>query len=333
MPNLVKRISAVRETRKHPHYEWMHPSWRDLVIDHLSENAVARKAFLGRCGIDGIMLALSSGGGAKGKRETPLLITTDDWDTLLKSTNALLRTEGSDHVFALLEGIADAMPREDEEILREDKQEDVPLYKLAREALDTCRDRWNQEAPVIPMETLEVYCRLSEVLDPLPPMPSLKETWGNLWKVARDEITFIEEHDSELETHNLMRWLKLVSIIANSEPRFLVHISFPESYVSTIVAFLDLIENKIDFQFEPQAEDEYSAEVDAIKEFQQPVRKISTLFPSLQDKANGIESELSSRRTHLEQEMIDLFPEEDSSGYDDHGPSGGASIDEIFEDL
>jgi len=324
---------AAREASKHPHYEWMHPSWRDLVIDHLSANALARMEFLARCGINGIMLALSTGGGVMGRRETPLLITTDDWDTLLKSAKTFLCKEDVDHVFAILEGISDAMPRVDENILREEKGGDIPLYKLAREALDTCRNRWNQEATIIPMEVLEVYCRLSEVLDPLPPMPCLKETWENRWDVARDEINFIKEHDSEHETHNLTRWLKLVSIIANSEPRFLAYLSFPDSCVSAIVTFLDLIEDKVDFEFEPQAEDEYSAEIETIKEFQQAVRKISGLFPSLHDKANGIESELSSRRIHLEQEWSENFPDEDSSGYDDRGPSGGASIEEIFEDL
>jgi hypothetical protein len=51
---------------------WVHPSWRDLVIDELAADADARRRFLARCTIDGLVLALSTGGGASGERALPL---------------------------------------------------------------------------------------------------------------------------------------------------------------------------------------------------------------------------------------------------------------------
>jgi hypothetical protein len=59
--------------------EWVHPSVRDLVIDHLMTDAASRQTFLGRAGIDGVMLALSSEGGATGERLFPLLQNEGDW--------------------------------------------------------------------------------------------------------------------------------------------------------------------------------------------------------------------------------------------------------------
>ena len=53
--------------------DWVHPSWRDLVIESLADDAAARRHFLARCGVDGAALALSGGGGAAGERERPLL--------------------------------------------------------------------------------------------------------------------------------------------------------------------------------------------------------------------------------------------------------------------
>jgi hypothetical protein len=61
----------------------VHPSWRDLVIDRLAADPAARAAFVGRCGIDGVLLALSTGGGAVGERLLPLLRVDADWDRLL----------------------------------------------------------------------------------------------------------------------------------------------------------------------------------------------------------------------------------------------------------
>ena len=62
--------------------EWVHPSWRDLVIESLAADGEARRHFLPRCGVDGVAIALSWGGGASGERERPLLRCDADWDAL-----------------------------------------------------------------------------------------------------------------------------------------------------------------------------------------------------------------------------------------------------------
>jgi hypothetical protein len=61
---------------------WVHPSWRDLVIDRLAADPEARRCFLERCSIDGVLLALSHGGGRAGERSRPLLHSDADWDAL-----------------------------------------------------------------------------------------------------------------------------------------------------------------------------------------------------------------------------------------------------------
>lgn len=71
--------------------DWVHPSWRDLVIDRLREDATERRSFLRRCGTYGALLALSGGGGVSGERELPLLIDDADWDALTDRLGELLR--------------------------------------------------------------------------------------------------------------------------------------------------------------------------------------------------------------------------------------------------
>ena len=70
--------------------EWVHPSWRDLVIEALAEDAETRRHFLPRCGVDGAAVALSGGGGAAGERERPLLRCDADWDALGDGLYSLL---------------------------------------------------------------------------------------------------------------------------------------------------------------------------------------------------------------------------------------------------
>lgn len=60
----------------------MHPSWRDLVIEEVAADAAARQRFLHAAGIDGVLLALSTGGGAAGERVLPLVVSDADWDAI-----------------------------------------------------------------------------------------------------------------------------------------------------------------------------------------------------------------------------------------------------------
>jgi hypothetical protein len=71
--------------------DWVHPSWRDLVIVELREYPVARRRFLSVSGVDGVTLAVSRAGGATGERTLPLLITDADWDALGDRLHELLR--------------------------------------------------------------------------------------------------------------------------------------------------------------------------------------------------------------------------------------------------
>jgi hypothetical protein len=69
---------------------WVHPSWRDLVIEELREDPIARHGFLSVSGVDGVTLAVSRAGGVAGERTLPLLITDGDWDVLGDRVPALL---------------------------------------------------------------------------------------------------------------------------------------------------------------------------------------------------------------------------------------------------
>jgi hypothetical protein len=52
--------------------DWIHPSCRDLAIDRLSDDVLARRRFLQSCDLDGVRLALSLGGRQQRKACSPL---------------------------------------------------------------------------------------------------------------------------------------------------------------------------------------------------------------------------------------------------------------------
>src|ERR1044072_990161 len=93
--------------------EWVHPSWRDLVIEALAADPDPRRHFLRCCGVDGVAIALSFGGGAAGERERPLLRCDADWDALGDGVYALCHACDEVEAIQLL-GLLDAAGEFDE---------------------------------------------------------------------------------------------------------------------------------------------------------------------------------------------------------------------------
>jgi hypothetical protein len=88
---------------------WVHPSWRDLVIERLRAAADPRQRFLAHCSIDGSLLALSHGGGVKGERHHPLLVDDADWDTLTHRLYELVPDLADPDLSRLLLSLCDSL--------------------------------------------------------------------------------------------------------------------------------------------------------------------------------------------------------------------------------
>jgi hypothetical protein len=64
------------------HVDWIHPSYRDLVIEQLREGGPLKSTFLNGMRLAGIKLALSDCGGPTGNLRFPLITSPKDWETL-----------------------------------------------------------------------------------------------------------------------------------------------------------------------------------------------------------------------------------------------------------
>jgi hypothetical protein len=62
--------------------DWIHPSYRDLVIDELIQDSSLRNTFLRRASLEGVKLAVSDTGGQCGERRLPLIRSAESWDIL-----------------------------------------------------------------------------------------------------------------------------------------------------------------------------------------------------------------------------------------------------------
>jgi len=206
---------------------WVHPSWRDLVIDDLASNATARRQFLANSSINGLLLALSTGGGVYGERAFPLLIHDADWDALadrLSRLSATLSDEDGARFLSSLDAALDADP--DEHMLRE-------LLALAAETLELLRRRWDDRMEHIEPRLLEAWVDVAVKLPEPPMLPQISVTWMELLPDLPPDM------DTPSELNAFDDWLRLGALLRGFAPALAAELGFPDAH-------LTLLRNSID---------------------------------------------------------------------------------------
>jgi conflict system STAND superfamily ATPase len=195
---------------------WVHPSWRDLVIDELAENAEARGRFLSACGIYGVMLALSRKGGAIGERSLPLMICDGDWDTLGDRVGELVpQFEDRDLgrlLLALGEGLNDWL----------DPIQRPEMESLTRYVLGAINRSWLKQGRPVPVFLLEAWYAANALLPEREEPPPILPTWEELhpadYRLAGDLTA------RDLQAFD--DWLALAQLLASHDPEALRSLGF-----------------------------------------------------------------------------------------------------------
>jgi hypothetical protein len=206
---------------------WVHPSWRDLVIDQLVLDRAARRRFLAHAELDGVLLALAIAGGRAGERVFPLLVDDGDWDLDGDRVAALAR-EVDDHdalrlLAALETGLgAEAGPSAIGE-----------LRALAGVALRTLRRRLDQapEPPAVAM--LAAWLAVADLAPGESEDPAAVErTWFALMPG-----TDPPETPGELRAAD--DWLLLVEVLGSRRPEELRRLGYPDRHRARLRALAD----------------------------------------------------------------------------------------------
>ena len=204
--------------------DWMHPSWRDLVIEELATDSAAREHFLKNCGPPGFLLALSVAGGATGGRVMPLLCSAKDWAALSDAVPRVLGfSQGaSTKVLATLYAALSASPKL--------HATTSPMGRFADHVLSVLRELWANNHLQPTASEVERYYMISQVLDPLPPGPILKLIWTRSWNACNKQLANFETDERWPALNEIQNWLHLVQVIIENEPRFARQIELPAEF-------------------------------------------------------------------------------------------------------
>jgi hypothetical protein len=222
---LTDHFLRVSDTLK---VDWVHPSWRDLVIDRLREDGHARGAFLKRCTLEGVMLAISTAGGPSGGRTLALLVTDRDWDLVTDQVVHLIREAGDGDVTRLLDAIAAAIRAASERGSPEAQE----ARAVAASALQAVSRRCDQASGPIDLDVLTAWFELArQVPVPMTP-PCLDRTWTEL---LPSETTNLRV---QIDLDQAVGWLDLADLLRAHDPEQLGVYGFPERHRERIHALL-----------------------------------------------------------------------------------------------
>jgi hypothetical protein len=206
--------------------EWVHPTWRDLVIGMLIDDDGARQHFLRRCGVHGAELALSTAGGAAGERSLPLIRSDEDWDALGDRMYELVaELDPQDLIAALaaIEAALDDLPGERE------------AGALARTVLARAASLWNAARRPVAVDVLDAWLSVGRRLAPPPAPPELTLTWAAL------APTKIPERDDRAAIERFGDWLVLAELLRAYDPLLPEQLGFGPDQLALALAFaLDL---------------------------------------------------------------------------------------------
>lgn len=227
---LTDHFLRVTDTLK---VDWVHPSWRDLVIEHLRQHAEAREAFLGRCTIEGMLLAISGAGGATGARTLPLLITDRDWDLLTDGVVGVVRRESDSDAARVLYALI-AAARESHSM---DERRRDELRALIEETLRALDRRCQRDAGPIDVDLIAAWSSLAGAIGGRVSPSCVERTWSQLLPRRRDMGT-PEDVESVIE------WLELGEVLRRYAPELARGYGFPDDQrmlINSIVHEADLL--------------------------------------------------------------------------------------------
>ena len=228
---LTDHFLRVTETLK---VDWVHPSWRDLVIDRLREDAPAREAFLQRCTLEGVMLALATAGGATGARSLALVVTDRDWDLVTDQVVRAAREASDADVTRMLDAIAVAAG----DAARLGAPASFEAQAVARAALTATRTRCDRTAETIDLDVLTAWFALAQHVPEAGAAPCSDRTWTELLPGERTDLRIQREVDQAIA------WLTLARLLGQHEPRRLTAYGFPDRHrqrMQTLLAQADAL--------------------------------------------------------------------------------------------
>jgi len=302
---------------------WIHPSYRDLVIDEISDSIAISNRLLEFATLDVIKLAISDAGGLSGNRKLPLLTNNDQWELFRNRCIQMVDEINEQYLLAsLLTTLKSSFSNSTDLLIK------TKIAAISGGILEKLRVKWNLSKEIINHDLLYAYYEAAVDVTPLLPSPDLSSSWDASLSTFENGLRIWKENNN-LGLTAVSEWIELFGVLNDNEPRFLRQIGFPEEFSKTIETFIELAGEELEADIVSSNAEELNGYADEIAEVAGLSKKmggiLSEKFPKLDELAEDLENKADS----LKEEALELDPMEPD--YDYEGGSSVSSIGDQFD--
>jgi hypothetical protein len=330
LEELIEAFIRIKDPTQR-YVEWIHPSYRDLVIEQLRDGGSLKAEFMNRMHVAGIKLALSDAGGAKGKLRFPLLTSGADWEILNTRSLHVSHTCGIEDSSALLTSVTEAL---DSSI----GQERAALQGVLKSICRVLRNRWDTDQVELDASIIDAYIAATERTSPMEPMPPLQTSWEASLQRLRAQLGD-EDLDFLFEPEALEEFMSVIKSIQSSEPRLLHRLNFPTCISCDIEMLLKRVDSELDADRSYLENEGYDSETDASFGLASALDRLLTLASEFGGLLKASSAKLTYHGNSCREKHFELKSKEEE---DDDSQSPAAinlsakrpfSIESVFLDL
>jgi hypothetical protein len=309
--------------------DWIHPSYRDLVIEELERDALASEHFLRNCSWVGLQLTLSIAGGDKGQRRYPLMTTDKAWSVLEERLIARLKDTTSEYqIREILQAVRGSL---EGTLATGDVRNRIAL--IIKGCCDTLRIRLDSGQVQLNERTLKEYYDLAMSITPPPPMPDMYRIWSEVQKKLE---SMLDNAENEALTEDVLsRWIEVIQILLKSDRRLLLQDGFPEKYDDLILKLCEAVTAEADATVSYPDDDATSSEADRFAAISMNLHEISLHFPHLQDELRSASHDAELRSDRLKEAVRSSRDSDQPSWAKQRSTAAAEAIDldRLFSDL
>jgi hypothetical protein len=301
--------------------DWIHPSYRDLVIEELIQDAALRTNFLRRASLEGVKLAVSDTGGRFGNRRMPLIRSAESWDTLEQRCLALASNEFERELLEVLANAASQGASTDQAHRWE---------KLLARTCRTVQEKWDRLRTPVPTPNLGAFIKARSVAKPEPPLPNLEPTWDSLSEhfMASVRTPVMADWRAFDAFGNLTSFARVVQECA---PEFLTEKGFPKDYDAEMQAILLQAESEAEDGPETGDPDELRRRAARADGVAASLEQFADLPGSHSARAGNAAEGLRDLSTSLEQAADEAEPPEPDSYEEDSDAKPATAESAVFD--
>lgn len=306
--------------------DWIHPSYRDLVIEELGADASLRSTILASISLNGLKVAVSDTSGVRGEHHYPLTKTPSDWNALREGCLRLVQNSSPELATEVLEILADAARNTTQPNVR------IELAQTLDDVCEAIRRQWDENNTWFNADQLAVYCRSGMSANRIPTLPRVDQVWAGLDQLLRAALPNWEK-DREVDVDLIEKWTKLVQVLSENEPRFLRKQNFPENFKDEVDRIFGVLNAELEYEIEGAIAEEYRAASDRYDRLAKSISLMLRANLVNQDSAFSIQEQFAELSGLYEERAREIEYEPEHDYFDDERRGEDINLDQLFDDL